>query len=130
SECMTIAAAPASSRRLTMSRLSTMGEAPGMRGGGRSNPRYVVLRFMESDTPARNAAGVPTPMAGFLGMRRTPGSQERESDVARTRPGENRRAGSQGSAPRRQPPHEPGEGRHPCRQREPEERARDREQPG
>ena len=32
SECITMAAAPASSRRLTVSRLSTIGEAPGMSG--------------------------------------------------------------------------------------------------
>src|SRR5262245_48761541 len=55
-ECMTIAAAPASSRRRTMSRSSTMGEAPGMSGCGNTNPRYLVVRFMGPDA-AR--AGVP-----------------------------------------------------------------------
>src|SRR6185436_778876 len=45
-ECITIALAPASSRRRTMSRSSTIGEAPGMNGWGSVRPRYCVLRLM------------------------------------------------------------------------------------
>src|SRR5262249_49493852 len=44
SECITIAAAPASSRRRTLSRSSTRGEAPGIKGCGSFSPRYVVVR--------------------------------------------------------------------------------------
>src|SRR5262245_42329572 len=59
---MTMAAAPASSRRLTVSRSSTSGEAPGMNGWGRSRPRYFVLRSTASfpgasaRAPARRSA--------------------------------------------------------------------------
>src|SRR5215471_13854561 len=45
---MTIAAAPASSRRRTIPRSSTRGDAPGISGCGSSRPRYVVERSTAS----------------------------------------------------------------------------------
>src|SRR5262245_35752073 len=53
---MTIAAAPASSRRRTIPRSSTRGEAPGISGCGSSRPRYVVERSTASPFLRRGRA--------------------------------------------------------------------------
>src|SRR5262249_14114296 len=67
---MTMAAAPASSRRLTVSRSSTSGEAPGMNGCGRSRPRYFVLRSMASfPGGARGRPARPSALRGRLRRR-------------------------------------------------------------
>ena len=57
SERITIAAAPASSRRRTESRSSTSGEEPGISGCGSAKPRYVVERSMVTSLRRRDRAG-------------------------------------------------------------------------
>src|SRR4051794_26110088 len=69
-----MAAAPASSRRRTLSRSSTSGEAPGMNGWGSVRPRYVVDRSMGSSLSVhaigagRNGGGRGFFGSGFLGI--------------------------------------------------------------
>src|SRR5580765_1989487 len=53
---MTMAAAPASSRRRTIPRSSTRGEAPGISGCDNSRPRYVVERSKASPFLRRGRA--------------------------------------------------------------------------
>ena len=64
SECMTIAAAPASSSRRTVSRSSTSGEAPGMSGCGSSKPEVgggEVHARRSSRSTVRPSARRPAP---------------------------------------------------------------------